>query len=291
MFQGPLPDVPGLFVQASVVSSGGRTVSATGIGRSPVEARVRHDSELAERRALSGAGDRQLSNAGDDWPVIAGVAAGRDEPDRVRDRAVLELVERWLCDRWWRGAIPACSPDQEARGGFQDAMNSWPRRVPRRTGLLQVGQAGFPPVCIAWSCDGDGRSVCFGTACRPGSGAAAIAALRELYQMEFGLAVILHRQRNGVPLTASEQRILGRAKQLSVDDLEGRFRCRDAVRPLHDADIRLVFADAGIDLSLNWLSQNPGEHRVVVATSSQLAVVSQAEDRCDTDLCWNLYGA
>jgi hypothetical protein len=77
----------------------------------------------------------------------------------------------------------------------------------------------LPPVLVAWSCDARGLSPCFGMGCSAGSDDAARHALKELYQMEFGLDVIRHKARHGLTLSPFERHMLQRAAKLGVRDL------------------------------------------------------------------------
>lgn len=222
---------------------------------------------------------------------IAGMAAGRDDLAQVQTRAVLELMERWTCQAWWAGALSADKLAPHTRVAFQTAQAKWKRRTPRRTGLLQLGQPQLPPVCVAWSCDRSGRSLCFGTACRTDGPAAATAALRELFQMEFGLSVILHRRAGGVELTGSERSILDRAHSLSIETMTVHFQTGGQIENRFQGDVSTALADAGIAVSVNQLEHTADGHRIVIATPADIAAVSSGKKQCDTALRWNLYGA
>lgn len=215
MFRAALPDVPSLAVCASVSQFEGQWISATGVGVTPVDATLRHDAELAERRHLA----RHPVVKGD-GPV--GVAAGLDDVEAIRSRAARELIERWACNDWWAGRRGHCRPGAAVLAAFEDAQRRWPRRAERRTALLQVITGMAPPLCVAWSCDALERSVCFGAACREDAATAAESALTELYQMEFGLAVIRHRDARGVVLSPVETAILERARALTLSDVVAR---------------------------------------------------------------------
>lgn len=291
MFRAPLPDIPALYVHASVNLRNGCAISATGVGASPTEAELRHNSERAERIAQADLQQRDMLPWPPDAPAIAGIAAGTDDLHQIQNRASLELIERWTCQSWWHGAIPARQPAAQTRAAFATARKNWPRRSPRRTGLLQLGDPVLPPTCVAWSCDQAGRSLCFGTACKMDGPSAATAALRELYQMEFGLSVILHRQRGGIALSPPEQEISRRAKSLPIEALVHHFRAPDPSEDIVHGDINRCFSNAGIDLSLTRYPEVVDGHHVVFATSADLSVVSPANNQCDTVLRWNLYGA
>lgn len=206
MFYGPLPHVPCLTLCASVTRSGDRTVSATGLGETEAEARLRHDAERAERLCAEPGG-------------LHGRAAGTDGSARVEERAGLELIERWVARRWWSGALPPFEPDPATAGAFSEAQARWPRLAPRRTKLVLLAKEDMPPVGVAWSAETGERGLCFGVACRRSGLEAARAALRELYQMEFGLDVARHRAAHGAPLTGTDRAVLERADGLGVAEI------------------------------------------------------------------------
>ncbi|MEP3331250.1 YcaO-like family protein [Sedimentitalea sp.] len=287
MFRGPLPDVPNLFVHASVTRQGNQPISATGIGSIQQEAELRHDGERAERvaQALGATPDTQ------DNVAISGMAAGRDDVTQIETRAILELVERWTCLSWWAGTLLASKPSPATNTAFATAAAHWKRRTPRQTGLLQLGQPQLPPTCVAWSCDQTGRSLCFGAACELDNSDAATAALRELYQMEFGLSVAQHRQASGVALSGFEQRVLDRAESLTIEEMSNHFDTNDHPENRFRGDVRAALADAGITLSVNRLAHLIDGHQIVTATSADLAPLSQDKNQCNTALRWNLYGA
>ncbi|WP_424986847.1 YcaO-like family protein [Microbulbifer sp. S227A] len=291
MFAGPLPDIPALFVHASVSRHGGIAISATGIGGDAAEARLRHDAERAERIALAQTGNPAQLAPDPPRRTLRGVAAGRDNMASVEHRALLELIERRACLSWWRGHRAAYDPGPQTRTAFEAAQLRWTRKTPRRTGLLQLGGAGLPPTCIAWSCDPSGRSLCFGTACRSDGPRAAIAALRELCQMEFGLSVIRHRSANGQKLAASEAALLDRAQNLSITALASRLRPVDQAADSFAGDLPSALASAGIAVSLTHLPRPVAGHSVVIATGRDPEAVSPGENRCQTAMRWNLYGA
>lgn len=288
MFRGPLPDVPALFVHASVAFPGDFPSSATGIGITPAEAEIRHDGERAERMAHAHLQERGALPWSQD---IVGMAAGRDDVAQVQIRAILELIERWTCQSWWAGTLISSKPAHGTLTAFQTAQAKWKRRTPRQTGLLQLGQPELPPTCVAWSCDQSGRSLCLGAACRIDGPEAATAALRELYQMEFGLSVIQHRRAGGVELAASELYILDRANALSIGTMTDHFEESGHTESRFQGDLSRALADAGIAVVVNQLDQTIDGHRIVIATSADLAVVSSGKKQCDTALRWKLYGA
>ncbi|MEY8831200.1 YcaO-like family protein [Sedimentitalea sp. XS_ASV28] len=291
MFTGPLPDVPALFVHGSVSARNGTRISATGIGDSAAQARLRHDAERAERMAIAGARHGTPPADPRSGPRLQGIAAGRDPVQAIQQRALLELIERYACLSWWNGTLAANAPARETLDAFDAARQRWPRNVPRRTGLLQPDLPGLPPTCIAWSCESPGLSLCFGTACRMDGPTAAVAALRELYQMEFGLSVIRHRQANGLVLTAPERAILDRAQSLSVSSLLAHLRPAGQAANRFAGNLRSALADAGIPVASEQLDQTMDGHRVVIVTAYQPTAVSSVGKGCETAMRWNLYGA
>ena len=207
MFSGPLPHVPCLTLCASVSRAGDRMVSATGVGETEAEARLRHDAERAERLCA-------------ETPEgVHGRAAGTDDAARVEERARLELIERWVAGRWWSGALPPFEPEPVTARAFVEAQARWPRLAPRRTELVLLAHGDMPPVAVAWSAETVERGLCFGLACRMSGPEAARAALRELYQMEFGLDVARHRAAHGTALTGTDRVVLERADGLGVAEI------------------------------------------------------------------------
>ncbi len=291
MFTGPLPDVPALFAHVSVSNRNGTLISATGIGDSAAQARMRHDAERAERLAVAGARHGTTPADPRSGPHLQGIAAGLDPVRAIRQRAILELIERHICLSWWNGTLSAHAPGRDTQDAFDTARQKWPRNVPRRTGLLQPDLPGLPPTCIAWSCASSGLSLCFGTACRIDAPTAAIAALRELYQMEFGLSVIRHRHANGLVLTASERAILDRAQSLSVSSLPNHLSPAGQAANRFAGNLRSALADAGIPVASDQLDRTIDGHRVVIATAYQPTAVSPVGKGCETAMRWKLYGA
>ncbi|MDU9003674.1 YcaO-like family protein [Sedimentitalea todarodis] len=269
----------------------GRAISATGIGTNIAEAELRHDGERAERMAHALRGERGALPWAQATAPIFGMAAGRDGVAQVQSRAILELIERWTCQSWWAGTLPASQPGPPTEAAFARAQENWKRRTPRRTGLLQLGNPLLPPTCVAWSCDRSGHSLCFGTACGMDGPKAMTAALRELFQMEFGLSVIQHRKAGGVELTGSELHILDRADLLSVETMTDHFQEAGDTNNRFQGDLFKALADAGIPVAVNQLEHAIDGHRIVIATSADLEVVSSGENWCDTALRWKLYGA
>ena len=144
-----------------------------------------------------------------------GVAAGPDREMALRN-ALLETVERYASANWWHAVEPAKPPAPAVTAVFGGLQKHWFRRSARQTGLLDITPDIGLPVFAAWSCRDDGRDLCFGTACGVTDEEAVRAALKELFQMEFGLDVVRYRQRHGVELARKERVMLARASRLNL---------------------------------------------------------------------------
>jgi ribosomal protein S12 methylthiotransferase accessory factor YcaO len=149
--------------------------------------------------------------------MAEGTAAGID-PEMALLNAMLEVIERHASRRWWQGGCPPLMPSNSAAAYFDRLQRLWTRNEARPSGLLDITPQFGIPVFVAWSCQEDGRDLCFGTACRLQETDAVRAALKELFQMEFGLDVIHFRQRNGAALVEKEKAMLARASRLNLDD-------------------------------------------------------------------------
>ena len=222
-------------------------MSATALGATAAEAKTRHDAERTERLVLLAAGKTAGSEA--DRRHLSGSAAGQDSVKAITRRALCEMVERRACLLWWSGSLDAHSPSLEARETFDHAKSRWPRVHVRKTGLVQLALGALPPVCVSWSCDERGMSLCFGTACASSSADAAQDALKELYQMEFGLDVIRHKARHGAALSPFERRMLARASTLREGDLDALLRpSQPRGRPDGpDRDLEAALSAHGLD--------------------------------------------
>ncbi len=200
-----LPGAPGLILCADAIASTEGPRSATGVGRSAATATARMRSEIAEIRAPvppAAVGRR---------PACAAAA----DADRALRAALHELVERRAAHLWWRGR-PARRADAPARAAVARARRLWGYRRPGETGLVDISLDRLPPVLLAWSAAPDGTGLCFGVACRPTAPMAGLAALRELCQMEFGLALARRRARAGLDLPQRDRIRLDRAGGLTL---------------------------------------------------------------------------
>ncbi|WP_282610496.1 YcaO-like family protein [Pelagibius sp. Alg239-R121] len=191
--------------------------------------------ECFRARDISSGAERFLPTAflgseGSQAPVAIGIAAGTNL-DMALFNALLEAIERYSSLNWWSGCHTAAAPSPAAERCFSDQQRYWIRKATRRTGLLDITPHFGIPVYVAWSCGHGGRDLCFGTACRPNDQAAVRAALKELFQMEFGLDVIRYRQRHGVKLDRKERVMLARAFRLSVENCSALLTPARAVNP------------------------------------------------------------
>ena len=242
----PHPGIAGLYLSAEAAPTRRGSLSATGLATCPDLARQLSAAELAERRVVSDLrADGALPRHG-----FYGAAAGPDR-DFARAGALRELCERVAAADWWRGGAPARRAPARALRTAATLLARHPRRQPRRTGLLDIGAVPGVTVIVAWSAEADGRGLCFGLACRGTPAAAAEAAVIELFQMEFALALARARRLRGGSLPVAEAQLLDRAARLSSAWLRRRrpgppraaqpAAARPAVRAgrLHRAGLRI----------------------------------------------------
>lgn len=259
MFSARLPNLPSLFCAATTLRFRGADLSGTGLDESREEAEARRDSELAEGKArllFSQSADSesirlqdtcsgeayhlpaaQLFGCPSHLSFAQGIAANPDHETALRN-AILEAVERYASLNWWAGKRAAAQPSPSANSIFQELQERWMRKEPRRTALLDISPDLGLPVFVAWSCREDGRDLCFGTACGRHVREALSGALRELFQMEFGLDVVRYRRRHGVKLARKERLVLARASRLK------RENCKALLTP-HRAGTEATDASAG----------------------------------------------
>jgi hypothetical protein len=171
--------------------------------------------ELAERTGLPGIGPA----TGAPGACALGTAAGHTR-SFAQERAWLEGVERFLCRFWWSGHLPAAKPCDEAERSGAHWLAAWRGSRSRETALLTLAGPDLPQVLVAVSWSQAGRDLCFGMAARPTPSAAARAAVRELLQMEFGLAVTRYRAAHGIVLSEREAAALDRAAELERGDID-----------------------------------------------------------------------
>ena len=209
-----MPNVPGLHFAADVAEGASGSLSATSVAATPDEAGARCRAEMAERRAL----DQWRSSKPRREDALGSAAALSRQ--QATSHAVLELGERLICLKWWRGDHRAAAPSTADAATFEQLRTKWPRKRERRTGLIDLTPAAHQPVFAVWSCEEDGFGFCIGTAAGITSTHAITSALLELYQMEFGLEIIRHRREHGVRLGATEVRQVNRAEGLNVAELE-----------------------------------------------------------------------
>lgn len=203
----------------------------------PPAGRTEETEYLAARSLGSGAvtwfPTRMISAASRPADVVAeGTAAGIDR-EMATLNAAREAIERHAARHWWLGLRAPAVPSATAVEHFNCLQRRWRRHTPRRTELLDITPAFGVPVFAAWSCRKHGRALCFGLACHPKEDHAVRAALKELYQMEFGLDVAAYRQQKGMQPAEREQRMLERAGALTVDDCSALLTPdRDPARPI-----------------------------------------------------------
>ena len=104
--------------------------------------------------------------------------------------------------------------------------------------------------------------------------------------MEFGLDIIRHKTRRGVPLSGFEARMLDRANRLTCQDLDVLLDVSDAGHPSPrtEPDVRAGLALHALDPTVTVLD---GSHSVVC-----LHAPSHAPDLRRVGLdSWSLYGA
>jgi len=317
MIDDELPHIADLFYAAGSVSFRGIAISATGLGETRDEAIALRDAELAERQSFvlgapvrriapdvwsgaivpaditeeteylaarslgSGAvtwfPTRMISAAGRPADVVAeGTAAGTDR-EMAALNAVREAVERHAARQWWLGLRAPSPASPPAVDHFNQLQQKWRRRAPRRTELLDITPQFGIPVFVAWSCREDGRALCFGLASHPREDEAVRAALKELFQMEFGLDVAAYRQQNGVQPAQRERRMVDRAGALTVDDCSALLTPgRDPVVPMDagqsvtSAQLAAHLDRSGIAFHAIDLPSVDARHRVVHAFSPNL---------------------
>lgn len=210
-----IPHAPRLFFAADTTNIRGTTINGTGLADSAEEARARCVAEISEGIACLGA--KYTLN----FPIL-GSAAGVDKT-QVHRRARHEAIERRFARAWWRGEWPAKTPAKGTKIAFDNMAAHWRHPDAPTVHLISISPCHGPDVCVAWSCDAEQRSLCFGMAARADGPSAATAALKEVTQMEFGLGIIRYRQQSGIQLTRLERIKLARARRLTVQNCTTLF--------------------------------------------------------------------
>ncbi|RMC64887.1 YcaO-like family protein [Sinorhizobium meliloti] len=123
--------------------------------------------------------------------LSTGCAAGASVEGAAR-HALCELIERDTARRWWCGSH-AARPVDAAHPALAKAM-AWlsaarREKSDRDVTLLDIAGDAVIPVVAAVSFLRNGGGFVVGTAAHPNLAEAAIGALREMVQMEFGLAM------------------------------------------------------------------------------------------------------
>src|SRR5215468_6767709 len=116
-----------------------------------------------------------------------GCAAGAT-PEQATVSAFLELVERDATSIWWYGRHARPAFDPAAVAGAEDLLASLEAR-PRSVHLLDLTTDLGIPVCAAISAEAGGDAVAVGAAAHFDASRAAVAALTEMLQVEFSIAV------------------------------------------------------------------------------------------------------
>lgn len=186
-----LPAAPDLWIAGGVLRSGGYTFSATGVGETARAAAALMESERAEAAAFG------RSRPAD------GLGAART-PRAAAEHAIFESRERQAVIAWRHGRARPRKSSASAALAFHDAKRRWRVHDDRERCLFFI-QGN---VAIAWSAERSGVGFRFGASCRDCAPEAAVAALRELLQMEFGLALIRRKRTLAHELSERELRSL-----------------------------------------------------------------------------------
>ncbi len=216
VFSARLPDVPRLFYAVDTVGCGKITTSATGLDESLARARLRCAQELRERVEVQGWLGAQENAAGS----VQGTACAHN-PNEALKRASLEAIERLAAEYWWMGGRPANALTSNEEAIVESCIARWCRKTPRETRILGLPLVmGIRVIAAVSNLNGRG-DICIGVAARTTGARAVRAAIREMFQMEFGLEVIRYRMRNGIAPSAREEIALDRARSLMWQDFTG----------------------------------------------------------------------
>lgn len=151
--------------------------------------------------------------------LSSGCAAGADTNGALLG-ALCELIERDAAMRWWDGESPARRPAQSVQEAFSSYLRAARAGVSRRRSfLLDIGARAVAPVMAAVSFDGNGEHAVFGFKAAPNPVEAATGALRELLQMETGLALAMFKagRAGRGDLSMAERAQLTRAQSIGPD--------------------------------------------------------------------------
>lgn len=269
MFAGRLPDVPRLFYAIDLVDQGGIVTSATGLDECLSRARLRCASELRERVALQ------------DWiganecgaEASQGSACARCS-DEALERAALEAIERMVAQDWWSGGLPARALYQNEEAVAGSFLARLRRKRPRETLIFGLPTVIGVHVIGAVSNVGGLRDMCIGVAARVNGADAVRAAIREMFQMEFGLEVIRYRTRNGIAASPRETVALDRAGSLNWQDCADLLTTSGAATDdgsasrkadgINDEDIIALLSRQGFDASHDVRAYDDGAFLAVV---------------------------
>ncbi|WP_417684021.1 YcaO-like family protein [Roseibium sp.] len=126
--------------------------------------------------------------------ISTGCAAGPTRNDATF-HGLREIIERDALSRWRDESIAPYALEPSPRlARWIDSARQNPSA--RQVALLDIGMDGPLPVVIALSHDADGRNLCTGSCAHPDPEACATGALRELFQMEFGLQLARFKEEN-----------------------------------------------------------------------------------------------
>lgn len=130
------------------------------------------------------------------YDISTGCAAGATR-DSACLHALCEIIERDASARWKAGTLRPAAMEIARRPGLWLAQ-ARQGATARTVRLLDIGAGAAVPVVAAVSFDPDGRGFVSGVSAHPDPEKAAIGALREMIQMEFGLLLArFKRDRSG----------------------------------------------------------------------------------------------
>jgi ribosomal protein S12 methylthiotransferase accessory factor len=180
-----------------------------------------------------------------------GCAAGAT-PEHASVTAFLELIERDATSIWWYGRHARPAFDPAAVEGIEDLLASLEARR-RSIHLLDLTTDLGIPVCAAVSAEPGGGAVAVGAAAHFDASRAAVAALTEMLQVEFSIAVRCRM----APLDDDDQlgfwlrrvsfrsmpHLLPSGERLLPDRPVGPAAITDCVRACRKADLRFLAID------------------------------------------------
>jgi len=149
-------------------------------------------------------------------PLSVGCAAGATRADALL-RALLELIERDAVALWWDGGrFGRAVPVEDPAGARASALLQRVRGAGaiRRSWLLDISTGLGAPVMVSISVDSSSRGLACGFAARLDRSEAAVAATREMMQVELAYAVVAAKLAEGgeAALAPADRRHLVRAR-------------------------------------------------------------------------------